>query len=376
MDCLTSKAAPLLINSPGSAPFTVFSALAHLSLRDLEAQLASWGFKASHAARLQRDYLQARQQAAQLPHGLQEKLRQLDSGTRLAMRQCAADGTTKLLVAFKDGHAVESVLMPDYRPDRAAGCISSQAGCAMGCDFCATAKSGFERNLTTGEILEQFVALRHEARLQGRKLQTLVFMGMGEPLLNLEAVLPAVEAIAANPRGALGWRQVTISTVGIIPGIDALTATGLGFQLALSLHAPDDATRARLLPAAKRFPIADILEAADRFQAARGRYVSLQYCLLKDINDSPEHARMLAALLAKRRMHVNLLQYNPTGPGLRGTIYEPSPEGRASVFAQVLQQSGMVAHFRRSRGPDIDAACGQLRRVEAGRNPHHSFSGQ
>jgi 23S rRNA (adenine2503-C2)-methyltransferase len=232
----------------------------------------------------------------------------------------------------------------------------------MGCDFCATTKTGFERNLTAGEIVEQFVALRREARAVGRKLQTVVFMGMGEPMLNLDAVLTAVGRMADNALGGLGWRQITVSTVGIVPGIEALTATGLNINLAVSLHAPDDATRAKLLPMGKRFPIADILAAADRFQASRGRPVTIQYCLLAGVNDSLEHARMLAGLLASRRMHVNLLRYNPTGLSLRGVAYERSSDAAAEAFAEVLRARKIVAHFRRSRGKDIDAACGQLRR--------------
>jgi len=283
------------------------------------------------------------------------------SAATLAARQQASDGTTKLLLRLRDGRTVESVLMPDFRDDRAAGCISSQVGCAMGCDFCATTKTGFERNLTAGEIVEQFLALRREAHAVGRKLQTVVFMGMGEPLLNLDAVLTAVRRLADNSLGALGWRQITVSTVGIVPGIDALTATGLNIHLAVSLHAPDDATRARLLPMGKRFPIADILAATDRFQASRGRPVTIQYCLLAGVNDSPEHAHLLAELLGPRRMHVNLLRYNPTGLSLRGVAYEPSSDESAEAFAEVLRARKLVVHFRRSRGKDIDAACGQLR---------------
>jgi 23S rRNA (adenine2503-C2)-methyltransferase len=251
--------------------------------------------------------------------------------------------------------------MPDFRADRAAGCISSQVGCAMGCDFCATTKTGFERNLTAAEIVEQFITLRREARDAGRRLQTVVFMGMGEPLLNLDAVLTAVRRLADNSLGALGWRQITVSTVGIVPGMDALTATGLNLHLAVSLHAPDDATRAQLLPMGKRFLIADILAAADRFQARRGRPVTIQYCLLSGVNDSPAHARQLAALLGPRRMHVNLLRYNPTGLSLRGYTYKPSSDLAAEAFVAELRAHKVVAHFRRSRGPDIAAACGQLR---------------
>ncbi len=360
--------------------------LAHVSLSELEHQFTVWGYKPSHAARVLRAFYATGgatveqtvgqtlrlpavvpAQHLRLPAGLAEKLRTLQvsalaSASQLAARQVAADGTTKLLLRLHDGRTVESVLMPDFRPDRAAGCISSQVGCAMGCDFCATTKTGFERNLTAGEIVEQFLSLRREALAVGRKLQTIVFMGMGEPMLNLDHVLAAIDRLADNRLGALGWRQITVSTVGIVPGIDALTAAGLNVHLAVSLHAPDDATRAELLPMGKRFPIAEILAAADRFQASRGRPVTIQYCLLRGVNDTPVHARTLAAVLGARRMHVNLLRYNPTGLSLKGRTYEPSDDDTADVFANILREHKLVAHFRRSRGPDIDAACGQLRR--------------
>lgn len=343
-------------------------ALADLDPATLARQFAAWGCKPSHAARVLRAFYSGNEIVSSPARGLpQELLTRLrtefsPSSATLAVRQVAADGTTKLLLRLGDGRTVESVLMPDFRADRAAGCISSQVGCAMGCDFCATTKTGFERNLTAGEIVEQFLALRREASAVGRKLQTVVFMGMGEPLLNLDAVLTAVRRLADNALGGLGWRQITVSTVGIVPGIEALTATGLNVHLAVSLHAPDDATRARLLPMGKRFPIADILAAADRFQARRGRPVTIQYCLLAGVNDSQEHARLLAELLGSRRMHINLLRYNPTGLSLRGVAYEPSSDATAEAFAAVLRERKLVAHFRRSRGPDIDAACGQLRR--------------
>ena len=348
-------------------------ALSDYSLTDLERQLAGWGFKPVHAGSLLRHYYaQGGELApgdARWPEALVQRLRSDPTASgRVALRQVAVDGTAKLLVQLADGRTVETVLMPDFRPDRAAGCVSSQVGCAMGCDFCATTKSGFERNLTAGEIVDQFLALRREARATGRRVQTVVFMGMGEPMLNLDAVLAAVERIADNRVGGLGWRQITVSTVGIVPGIDALTATGLGVHLAVSLHAPDDATRARLLPPGRRFAIADILSAADRFQAARGRPVTIQYCLLKDVNDAPAQARLLTAVLGGRRMHVNLLRYNPTGLSLRGVAYERSSDEASEAFAAELRARGVVAHFRRSRGPEIDAACGQLRRRALGKD--------
>lgn len=340
--------------------------LADCDSRTLAAQFAAWGYKPTHAAHVLRDLYTggslSDSTARKLPQGLAERLRTefaLSPG-KPAARQVAPDGTTKLLLRLADGRTVESVLMPGYRADRAAGCLSSQVGCAMGCDFCASTRNGFERNLTPGEIIEQFLALRREARALGRRLQTVVFMGVGEPLLNLDAVLRAVHRLADHAFGGLGWRQITISTVGIVPGIEALTATGLNVQLAVSLHAPDDATRAQLLPMGKRFPIADILAAADRFQARRGRPVTIQYCLLAGVNDSPAQAHLLAQLIGRRRMHLNVLRYHPTGPGLRGIAYEPSSDDRSAAFVDVLRSHRIVVHCRRSRGLGIDAACGQL----------------
>ncbi|HEY0947718.1 MAG TPA: 23S rRNA (adenine(2503)-C(2))-methyltransferase RlmN [Opitutaceae bacterium] len=345
------------------------TALSDLTLDAFRQLLAGWGFKAAHAAPLLRHYYArgaeiAWSEFALLPKGLAARI-QTELPLRAAIpvaRQVAADGTTKLLLKLADGRTVESVLMPDFRPDRAAGCISSQVGCAMACDFCATTKTGFERNLTPGEMVEQFLALRREALAAGRRLQTIVFMGMGEPMLNLDNVLAAVRRIAEPELGALGWRQVTVSTVGIVPGIDALAAADLNIHLAVSLHAPDDATRAQLLPMGRRFGIDEILAAADRYQARSGRPVTIQYCLLSGVNDAPAQARQLADLVAHRRMHVNLLRYNPTGLSLRGVAYEPAPEEAADAFLAILRGRGAVAHLRRPRGRDIDAACGQLRR--------------
>lgn len=341
-------------------------ALADYSLEGLQRKLEAWGFRRSHAAVLLRAFYSAgeiRWQDLDLPAALKGRLSAQGSleASTVATRQIAGDGTRKLLLRLADGRTVEAVLMPDYRADRAAGCISSQVGCAMGCDFCATTKTGFERSLSAGEIVEQFLALKREAMAAGRRLQTLVFMGMGEPLLNLDAVLEALPRIAANELGALGWRQITVSTVGIVPGIDALAEAGHNVHLAVSLHAPDDPTRSRLLPMGRRYGVGEILAAADRYQARTGRPVTIQYCLLRGVNDAPEQARLLADLVGERRMHVNLLRYNPTGLSLRGIAYEPTADAEANAFAAILKERGVVAHFRRPRGRDIDAACGQLR---------------
>ncbi|MBN8245965.1 MAG: 23S rRNA (adenine(2503)-C(2))-methyltransferase RlmN [Verrucomicrobia bacterium] len=347
-----------------------------VSLADLEPDalascLEAWGFNGRHAGRILRAHYRtgaADSSAHRLPERLGDRLREAfpSPGLPVVRRQVATDGTVKLLLGLKDGRTVESVLMPDFRADRAAGCLSSQVGCAMGCDFCATARSGFDRDLAAGEIVEQFLALRREAAGAGRELKTVVFMGMGEPLLNLPAVLAAIGRIAGNHLGGLGWRQVTVSTVGIVPGMDALTESGLNVQLAVSLHAPDDVTRARLLPMGRRYRIEAILAAADRFQAARRHPVVIQYCLLRDVNDGIHHAESLGNLLRGRRMHLNLLPYHPTGPGLQGVPYRSSTAEAMALFAATVRRQGIVTHVRRSRGCDIDAACGQLRRQTAG----------
>jgi 23S rRNA (adenine2503-C2)-methyltransferase len=338
-------------------------------------ELAGWmemqGYNTAHAPRVLRQLYEVNGENARarvpMPAGLEELISSTfpREAASLALRQVAEDGTSKLLLRLADGRTVESVLMPDFHPARAAGCISSQVGCAMGCDFCATTQTGFERNLTSGEIVQQFIHLRREARAAGRTLRTVVFMGMGEPMLNLKNVLASVQRMADPALGALGWRQVTISTVGIVPGIEELRQADLGVHLALSLHAPDDATRADLLPAGRRFEVQEVLAAADRYQESSGRITTIQYCLLAGVNDSLAQARDLARLLQGRRMHVNLLRYNPTGLSLRGRAYAPSSLEQTEDFLAELRAHGAVAHLRRARGPDIDAACGQLRRRAA-----------
>jgi 23S rRNA (adenine2503-C2)-methyltransferase len=251
--------------------------------------------------------------------------------------------------------------MPSYRSDRAAGCVSSQVGCAMGCDFCASTKAGVERSLTAGEMVEQFLWLRGEAARLGRRLQTIVFMGMGEPLMNYDNVMAAIRRMAGEDLGAIGWRHVTVSTVGIVPGIDRLTEEGLGMYLAVSLHAPDDDTRSAIVPTGRRYRVADILAAVRRYQAATGRIVTIEYTLLEGVNDSDAQARLLAELLEGGRMHVNLIPYNAIGPGVSGREYRRPSQERMDRFLEILRGRGVVAHFRRTRGADIDGACGQLR---------------
>jgi 23S rRNA (adenine2503-C2)-methyltransferase len=347
-------------------------------LRSLSELIASWGCNPFHAKRILRDFYQSSGRpnfdALAVGNELRRRLASIPlARSHVSTSRHGADGTTKLLVGFERGGAAEAVLMPAHRPGRAAGCVSSQIGCAMGCDFCASTKAGLERNLEAGEIVEQFIHLRAAASAQGRRLTSLVFMGMGEPMHNLDAVLGAIRRIADPDLGGLGWRQVTVSTVGVVPGIDRLAEADLNVHLALSLHAPDDATRSRLVPANRRYPVAEIVGAATRFYEKTGRVVTIEYCLLADVNDSDDHARALARLLDGFRAHVNVIPYNPIGAGLSGTRYARPPRERVVRFLTVLRDGGAVAHARETRGDDVAAACGQLRRQTlqiAGAEPH------
>ncbi len=262
--------------------------------------------------------------------------------------------TIKFLWELDGGARVETVLM--LSPGRATVCVSSQAGCAMGCGFCATGQAGFTRHLTTGEIVEQVVRAARRAREGGRRVSNVVFMGMGEPLANEAAVWGAVERLHGDL--GLSARHITVSTVGIVPGIRRLTERGLPVTLAVSLHAANDALRDELVPINRRYPIDVLLDACAGFVAARGRRLSFEWALIDGVNDRPSDAAELAALCRRLRpaAHVNLIPLNPT-PGwpTAGT-----PPARVAQFRDRLAALGANATVRRNRGTDIDAACGQL----------------
>jgi 23S rRNA (adenine2503-C2)-methyltransferase len=247
---------------------------------------------------------------------------------------------------------VETVLM--RYPERATVCVSSQAGCAMGCPFCATGQAGFERHLDAGEILEQVVRAAHESP---QRVGNVVFMGMGEPLANVDAVLASIDRLHGDL--GLSARHITVSTVGMIPGMRALAAAALPVTLAVSLHAPDDALRDELVPLNRRYPISDVLDAARDHANTRGRRVTFEYACIDDVNDHPHQARALAGRLRgfPGGAHVNLIPLNATA-GFSGS---PSPRERIVTFAETLRAGGVTATVRRNRGTEIDAACGQLR---------------
>ncbi|MFN8082501.1 MAG: 23S rRNA (adenine(2503)-C(2))-methyltransferase RlmN [Kineosporiaceae bacterium] len=273
---------------------------------------------------------------------------------------CDHDQTVKTVWQLFDGSLVESVLM--RYPDRVTVCASSQAGCGMGCPFCATGQAGLKRNLSAAEIVEQVVAAaRVQARIGGPRVSNVVFMGMGEPLANYRALMTAVRALTSPVPAGLGLsaRGLTVSTVGLVPAIDRLAAEGLPLTLALSLHAPDDTLRDELVPVNTRWPVSEVLDAARRYAGATGRRVSIEYALIRDVNDQAWRAKKLAGELNRRGrgwVHINPIPLNPT-PGSRWTASEPSV---ATRFVDTLREAGITTTIRDTRGREIDGACGQL----------------
>ncbi|HVO54509.1 MAG TPA: 23S rRNA (adenine(2503)-C(2))-methyltransferase RlmN [Solirubrobacterales bacterium] len=255
------------------------------------------------------------------------------------------DGTVKCLFHTADGRPIEAVLMR-YRDGRRSVCLSSQSGCPLTCTFCATGKMTFGRNLSADEILDQALHFRRT-----EAIDHVVFMGMGEPTMNVDNVLAACERL---PDLGVTHRRTAISTVGWVPGIDRLAECEMPISLALSLHAPNDGLRSQLMPVNDRYPLAEVLAACERYRSARRRKVFVEYVMLSEVNDLPEHARELAALLDPRVYKVNLIPYNPTG------AYDGSSPERIERFRAILAEHRLAATVRLTRGRDIDAACGQL----------------
>ncbi|HEX2040263.1 MAG TPA: 23S rRNA (adenine(2503)-C(2))-methyltransferase RlmN [Acidimicrobiales bacterium] len=290
-----------------------------------------------------------------LPTGLRRRLA-AEPAFAPALREVACSvseggDTVKWLWSLHDGTRVETVLM-HYR-GRSTACVSTQAGCAMACGFCATGQAGFERNLSTGEIVEQVVRAMRAAR--PRRVGNVVFMGMGEPLANYDRVWAAVERLHDDV--GISARHLTLSTVGIVPGIRRLAGERLPVNLAVSLHAADDELRDELVPINRRYPLGELTEACREYLAAKGRRLSFEWALIDGVNDRPVDAARLAALARPLGAHVNLIPLNPTpGYPTRGT-----PPAGVRAFRDRLRSAGVNATVRRNRGTDIDAACGQLR---------------
>jgi 23S rRNA (adenine2503-C2)-methyltransferase len=292
----------------------------------------------------------AREHAAMtdVPAALRERLAaEVPLSTLTPVREAtASDGTVKTLFHTHDGRAVEAVLMR-YRDGRRSVCVSSQSGCPLTCTFCATGKMKFGRNLTAWEILDQVL---HFRRIE--PLDHLVFMGMGEPMMNLDNVLAASRRL---PEVGITHRRTGISTVGWVPGIERLTESDMPIRLALSLHAPEDALRSRIMPVNDRYPLAEVLAACEAFYERRRRQVFIEYVMLAGVNDQYAQAVQLAELLDPRIYKLNLIPYNPTD-----SPYDGSSRPAIGAFKAALEEHGLRATVRLTRGRDIDAACGQL----------------
>jgi 23S rRNA (adenine2503-C2)-methyltransferase len=350
--------------------------LADLDLAGRKALLTELGEPAFRARQLSTHYfgrlVRDPAQMTDLPAAARERLTDALLPKLLTpVRELACDdgATRKALWRLHDGSLVESVLM-GYQ-DRVTVCISSQAGCGMACPFCATGQAGLTRNLSTAEIVDQAVYLAGVAAsgvVSGSpaRLSHVVFMGMGEPLANYSRVVAAIRRLTAPaPEGlGLSQRHITVSTVGLVPAIRRLASEDLSVTLALSLHAPDDELRDELVPVNQRWKVAEVLDAAWDYAARTGRRVSIEYAMIRDVNDQPWRADLLGRLLAGRLAHVNLIPLNPT-PGSR---WDASPKPVEREFVRRLRDAGVSTTVRDTRGREIDGACGQLAAAEGERD--------
>jgi 23S rRNA (adenine2503-C2)-methyltransferase len=337
----------------------------------LAEQLKTWGEPAYRAAQiwdgLYKQLWSKAEDFSNLPKELRAKLGEHFSFSHLKSTvtlHSSDNQTHKTLFKLPDGNAIETVLMRYDDRDGAHGvsqgrrtlCISTQAGCAMGCVFCATGQMGFRRNLSSGEILEQVLYFARQLKVEDERVTNVVLMGMGEPFHNYEASLAAIERLN-EPKGfGLGMRHFTISTVGLIPAIKRFTAERRQVGLAISLHAADDELRASMLPINSRYPIKDLIQACRDYVQATGRRITFEWALIQSVNDTREQAQKLAALLQGLNCHVNVIPLNPT----RGYPGQRSTRERVAEFKQVLEAAGVACTVRVRRGIDIQAGCGQL----------------
>ncbi|MEN6479601.1 MAG: 23S rRNA (adenine(2503)-C(2))-methyltransferase RlmN [Anaerolineales bacterium] len=351
-----------------SSPTTGRLNLLDLSLDELAALLVSWGQPRFRAVQLwhwlYRSLAVSFDEMSNIPAALRAQLAQQTTTGRLPVvsQSTAEDGQTeKALFRTTDGHHIETVLMRYAK--RNTVCVSTQIGCALGCVFCVTGQSGFTRDLSAGEISAQVLHYAQTLGSGGAHLTNVVLMGMGEPMLNADAVWRSI-ANLNEPEGlAMGARRFTISTAGIVPGIERMAREGMEVGLAVSLHAPDDELRNRLVPINRRYPIARLLEACRHYIERTGRRVTFEYILMDGINDSDAQARRTAELLQGLLCHVNLIPLNPSP----ACPYAPSPRERILRFRDILVEAHIQATIRLRRGIDIEAGCGQLReRYEQG----------
>ncbi len=338
--------------------------LMNLDRQGLEAYFESLGEKRFRAHQLMKWVYH---------HGVTDFAQMTDFGKKLRVKlegtaevrpppvlfqKVSTDGTTKWLIGVDAGNAVEAVYIPE--PTRGTLCVSSQVGCTLNCTFCSTATQGFNRNLSTAEIIGQVWqaarALGHDAK-DNRRLTNVVMMGMGEPLANFDAVVPAMNLMRDDYAFGLANKRVTLSTAGLVPMIDKLSEA-CDVSLAVSLHAPNDELREKLVPLNKKYPIAELMAACQRYLVERPRAsITFEYTLIKGMNDQAEHAKALVKLLRRLPSKLNLIPFNP----FPGTRFERPDEETIRRFQTIVMEAGLIATVRRTRGDDIDAACGQLK---------------
>lgn len=324
-------------------------------LEDLMAQMGATKFRAKQIHNwIYGKSVSSIDEMTNLSKDFREQLKQVAAVTesKIKVKQVSSDGTLKYLIEYPDGECVETVLMRFDNRANLTACVSSQVGCAVNCSFCATGKGGFKRNLTHQEIIEQVLSIQRDT---GLKVTNIVFMGQGEPLLNLNNVLKALEIF--NNDFQIGARRITISTSGIIPGIKRLAEMDLQSTLAISLHAPNHKLRAELMPIENKYPIDELKNALIDYVEKTGRRITIEYILIHGFNDTQEVAKELAILLRGIKCNINLIPYNSV---IENDYKKPS-NNDIMKFKYLLEHSGKKVTVRLERGADIDAACGQLR---------------
>jgi 23S rRNA (adenine2503-C2)-methyltransferase len=336
-------------------------ALSGLSLGEIEQFVAGLDLPKFRASQIHtwiyNKYAGSFDEMTNLSADLREKLKSLSTVPILdiAHLQVSRDETRKYLFQLPDKKIVESVLMSFQDRPSLTACVSSQVGCAVGCTFCATGYLGFKRNLSSQEIVDQIMSIQRES---GRRIANIVYMGQGEPLLNVEEVIKSIHTVIDSV--GIGARHITVSTSGIIPGIERLAKECLPITLALSLHAPDTVTREEIVPITKRYPLDELMESMQDYAQTTGRRVTIEYVLLAGVNDSAAQAQALADMVAPLHCNINLIPFNPTANNAGEILFERPSRDAQQKFKQIAERSGKTVTIRLERGTDIDAACGQL----------------
>ena len=331
-------------------------------LKAMLTEMGQPGFRSGQVYKWLHQGVKSFDEMTNIPAALRQKLVENCYISHAAIEKkliSAYDGTVKYLFSFADGETVESVVMKYHHGH--TSCVSTQVGCKMGCDFCATGKSGFRRNLTASEILSQ---IQTEQEDNGIRISNIVLMGMGEPLDNYDNVIRFLELVSSEHGLNIGMRHISLSTCGIVPRIYELAEKKLQLTLSVSLHAPNDEIRSRTMPVNRKYPVAELLRACRYYAEKTGRRISFEYAMIDGVNDSDECARELAGRIKGMLAHVNLIPVN----SVSGSDYRKSRGDRLKSFVQILERSGITATVRRTLGSDINASCGQLRSSAAGNN--------